>query len=75
MSELKNIVYHDGDEDRHLEIQFYPDALFFSIEFQIKAGMQAESFKLTRMEARELAWLILETIPDNSVLDANIDAI
>ena len=75
MSELKQIVYHDPDEDRHLEVQFYPNALYFSVEFQVKTGMQAESFKLTSLEARELAELILETIPDNSILDANLDAI
>lgn len=75
MSELKQIVYHDPDEDRQLEVQFFPNALFFSIEFSIKEGMRAESFKLTRMEARQLAEHILEIIPDQSILEDNLDAI
>jgi len=75
MRELNNIVYYDRDEDRQLEVQFFPDALFFSVVISVKDGVKAESFMLTSIEARHLAQDILEIIPDQSILDANLDAI
>lgn len=80
MSELQSVVFHDeNDEDRILEIQFAPDALYISIEWPVGkgglGGMRAESFELTAEEARRIAHDILERIPDPMILEDNLAAI
>ena len=52
MSELKQIVFHSNEEDeRNLEIQFFKDNLYISIEWLVGkgglGGIRAESFELT----------------------------
>jgi hypothetical protein len=69
MSKLQSIVFHDlQDEDRLLEIQFFPDRIYISIEWPVGkgglGGMRAESFELTAEEARRTAIDILDRFPE-----------
>ncbi len=82
MSELQSIVFHDlQDDDRQLEIQFFPDRLYISIEWPVGkdrgglGGMRAESFELNAEEARRIARDILERMPDPMILEDNLAAI
>lgn len=64
MSKLQSVVFHDlQDEDRLLDIQFFPDRIYISIEWPVGkgglGGMRAESFELTSEEAQRIATDIL----------------
>lgn len=55
-SQLKEVVFHANDKDKHmLELQFFKDKLFVSIEWAIKGGIRAESFELSAEEALRIA--------------------
>jgi hypothetical protein len=80
MSELNNIVFRANDEEEHgLELQFFQDKLFISINWLVGkgglGGVRAESFKLDAEEARRIAKDILERIPDPMILEDNLAAI
>ena len=80
MGKLQERIFHANDlEEHNLELQFFDDKLYISIEWLVGkgglGGVRAESFELSAEEARSLAKDILERIPDPMILEDNLAAI